>query len=163
MADYTSPPPETPSDGRVARPRMSTRARLLFLIVAWLIVLLPFLFWRSTWFGRPLNDKEMGEYLKADDKPRRIQHALVQLAGRMEKQAPSAQPFYPELVRLATHPVEEIRTTDAWVMGHDPSIPDFHTRCLKCWTILLSRSATMQRWRWCGSAIPPAGHTSCAC
>lgn len=128
MADYTSPPPEPPPQ---AKPRMSLRARLILFGVAWLIVLLPFFFWRSTWFGRPLSDKEMGEYLKADDKPRRIQHALVQLAERMEKQAPSAQPFYPELVRLATHPVEEVRLTDAWVMGHDPSIPDFHHTLLK--------------------------------
>jgi biotin carboxyl carrier protein len=130
MADYTPPPPEPPAE-TAAKPRMSLRARLIFFAVAWLIVLLPFFFWRSTWFGRPLSDPEIAEYLKAEDKPRRIQHALVQLAERMEKQAPSAQPFYPELVRLATHPVEEIRSTDAWVMGHDPSVPDFHHTLLK--------------------------------
>jgi len=128
MADYTTPAPES---SPAKKPRMSLRARLIFLAVAWLIVLLPFFFWRSTWFGRPLSDKEIAEYLKADDKPRRIQHALVQVAGRMDKQAPSAHPFYPELIRLASHPVEEIRVTDAWVMGHDPSIPEFHHTLLK--------------------------------
>src|SRR5690242_9619481 len=58
---------------------MSTRTRLLFYLTAWLIVLLPFLFWWNTWFGRQLPDKQIAEYLRDDTRPRHIQHALVQI------------------------------------------------------------------------------------
>ena len=100
---------------------MSLRNKLLFYLVAWLIVLMPFLFWRSTWFGRPLNDEEISSYLKDDKKPRHIQHALVQIGDRMSKGDTRVQQWYPDLVRLAKYPVEEVRNTDAWVMGQDTS------------------------------------------
>jgi hypothetical protein len=32
--------------------KMSPRNRALFFVTAWLIVLMPFLFWWNTWFGR---------------------------------------------------------------------------------------------------------------
>jgi biotin carboxyl carrier protein len=104
---------------------MSARTRVLFFAVAWLIVLLPFLFWRGTWFGRPLSDKDVGEYLRDESKPRHIQHALVQVGEKMARGDAAARQWYPELVRLASHRVEEIRTTDAWVMGQDPSYAAF--------------------------------------
>ncbi|MGH9554386.1 MAG: biotin/lipoyl-containing protein [Terriglobales bacterium] len=104
---------------------MSTRNRLLFYVVAWFIVLLPFLFWRSTWFGRQLTDSQISEYLRDESKPRQIQHALVQIGERMARGDQIAVQWYPEMVRLATHRVEEIRTTDAWLMGQDTSHPQF--------------------------------------
>ncbi|MCI0354249.1 MAG: hypothetical protein L0099_04290 [Acidobacteria bacterium] len=104
---------------------MARRTRLLFYAVAWFIVLLPFLFWRSTWFGRPLTDSQILEYLRDESKPRQIQHALVQIGERMARGDKSATQWYPELVRLATHRVEEIRTTDAWLMGQDTSYTQF--------------------------------------
>ncbi len=106
--------------------RKAVRSRVLFFLVAWAIVLMPFLFWRSTWFGRPLSDDEIGRYLRDEQKPRHIQHALVQIGERMAKRDPAAAQWYPELVRLASHPVEEIRNTDAWIMGQDNSRPEFH-------------------------------------
>src|SRR5882724_6679012 len=45
------------------RHRMSTRNRVLFFVAAWLIVLMPFLFWWSTWFGRRLSNSQITEYL----------------------------------------------------------------------------------------------------
>jgi len=105
---------------------MSGLSRFLFFLVAWLIVLLPFLFWRSTWFGRSLSDPEISQYFAENDKPRHIQHALVQVGERMARGDRGAERWYPELVRLASHPVEEIRTTDAWVMGQDATRPEFH-------------------------------------
>lgn len=105
---------------------MRPRTRLLFWLTAWLIVLLPFLFWRSTWFGRPLSDEETARYLRDDQKPRHIQHALVQIGERVARGDRGAQRWYPELLRLAGHPVEEIRNTAAWVMGQDNSRPEFH-------------------------------------
>jgi len=110
---------------------MSTRNRLLFFIVAWLIVLMPFLFWWNTWFGRQLSDKQLTAYLNDEKHPRHIQHALVQLGDRMSRHEAGASRWYPQLVRLATHPVEEVRNTDAWVMGQDPSREAFHSALLK--------------------------------
>ncbi len=121
------------SAARPARPhhRMSTRNRLLFFLTAWLIVLMPFLFWWSTWFGRHLSDTQITEYLNDDKHPRHIQHALVQLGERMGRHDSRAARWYPEMVRLASHPVEEVRNTDAWVMGQDTSGPGFHEALLK--------------------------------
>jgi biotin carboxyl carrier protein len=123
------------------RHRMSTRNRLLFFLTAWLIVLMPFLFWWSTWFGRHLSDKQVTEYLNDDKHPRHIQHALVQLGERLARRDATATRWYPELVRLAAHPVEEVRNTDAWVMGQDTSATAFHETLL----IMLADSSPMVR------------------
>ena len=125
-AETTDISPATPPPAAKPRKRMSGPSRFLFFLVAWLIVLLPFLFWRSTWFGRALSDAEIAQYFAENDKPRHIQHALVQLGERMARGDAGAARWYPELVRLASHPVEEIRTTDAWVMGQDATRPEFH-------------------------------------
>ena len=119
----TTPSPAT-------RHRMYTRQRLLFFLTAWLIVLMPFLFWWNTWFGRALSDKKIAEYLRDEQHPRHIQHALVQIGERMQKHDPAVALYYPELIRLSTHHVDEVRNTDAWVMGQDASYPDFHSALL---------------------------------
>ena len=110
---------------------MSTRTRLLFYLAAWLIVLLPFLFWWNTWFGRQLSDGQIAQYLIDDKRPRHIQHALVQVGERITRHDAAAARWYPELIRLSTHPVEEVRNTDAWVMGQDTSGIGFHEALLK--------------------------------
>src|SRR5271154_2290123 len=114
-----------------ARHRMSTRNRLLFFATAWLIVLMPFLFWWSTWFGRHLSDKQLSEFLNDEKHPRHIQHALVQWGERLTLHDATAARWYPDLLRLSAHPVEEVRNTDAWVMGQDTSQPGFHEALLK--------------------------------
>ena len=115
---------------------MSTRNRLLFFLTAWLIVLMPFLFWWNTWFGRQLSDKQLAEYLQDEKHPRHIQHALVQIGERMTRHDTSVTQWYPQVVRLASDPVEEVRNTDAWVMGQDVLVKDtsgagFHAALLK--------------------------------
>jgi len=110
---------------------MSPRNRTLFFVTAWLIVLMPFLFWWNTWFGRQLPDKRISEYLQDEKHPRHIQHGLVQLGERMGRHDPGVTRWYPEMVRLASHPVEEVRNTDAWVMGQDTSGPGFHETLLR--------------------------------
>ena len=125
---------------------MSTRNRLLFFATGWLIVLMPFLFWWNTWFGRQLSDKQLAEYLQDDKKPRHIQHALVQIGERVTRHDPSVTRWYPDVVRLASYPVEEVRNTDAWVMGQDVSSKDaasagFTRRLLK----MLDDSSLMVR------------------
>ena len=123
------------------RHRMSSRQRLLFFLVAWLIVLMPFLFWWNTWFGRNLSDKDLNTYLHDESKPRHIQHALVQLGERLNRHDAAATRWYPDILRLANHPVEEVRNTDAWVMGQDTSGTGFHETLLH----LLQDSSTMVR------------------
>ena len=136
-------PPETPahdsqtvSDESAASPakpkRSMTRTqKILFFTTGWLIVLMPFLFWWNTWFGRHLSDQQLTEYLHDDKKPRHIQHALVQLGDRMSHNDAATKQWYPDLLRLASYPVEEVRNTDAWVMGQDTSGLGFHDSLLK--------------------------------
>jgi biotin carboxyl carrier protein len=121
--------------------KMSPRNRFLFFLTAWLIVLMPFLFWWNTWFGRQLSDKQVSEYLKDEKHPRHIQHALVQLGEHMGRHDAGVTPLYPELIRLASHPVEEVRNTDAWVMGQDTSGAGFHEALLQ----MLADSSPMVR------------------
>jgi hypothetical protein len=110
---------------------MSARNRFLFFLTAWLIVLMPFLFWWNTWFGRHLSDKQITEYLQDTKHPRHIQHALVQLGERMARHDSNATQWYPALILLATNNVEEVRNTDAWVMGQDTGVATFHETLLK--------------------------------
>jgi HEAT repeat protein len=130
---------QAPSAAIARQKRLSRRARWLIFLVAWLIVLMPFLFWRSTWFGRPLSDAELTQYLHDTTKPRHIQHALVQIGERLSRRAASAaanqdarsiEQWYPDLVNLTSSPVEEVRTTDAWVIGQAPQQPEFHAALL---------------------------------
>jgi biotin carboxyl carrier protein len=119
---------ETPAK---SRPPMSTRNRLLFFVTGWLLVLMPFLFWWNTWFGRHLSDKQVTEYLADNQHPRHIQHALIQMGERMSRHDTSVTRWYPELVQLANHSVEEVRNTDAWVLGQDTSGQGFHEALTK--------------------------------
>jgi hypothetical protein len=105
--------------------------KLLFFAVGWLIVLMPFLFWWNTWFGRRLSDRELTEYLHDEKKPRHIQQALVQIEERIVRHESGVKHWYPDLLRLTTYQVEEVRNTDAWVMGQDTSATDFHEALLR--------------------------------
>ena len=145
LTSETANPPAVAEHSAAAsaapRHRMSARNRLLFFVTAWAIVLMPFLFWWSTWFGRRLSDTQITAYLNDDKHPRHIQHALVQLGERMARQDTGATRWSPQLLRLASHPVEEVRNTDAWVMGQDTSVPAFHETLLK----MLQDSSPMVR------------------
>jgi hypothetical protein len=120
-----------PIDAPAKTPGMSRTQKLLFFLTAWLICLMPFLFWWNTWFGRRLSDQQLTEYLHDTRKPRHIQQALVQVGERITRQDAGAKQWYPDLVRLAADPVEEVRNTDAWVMGQDSSSAGFHDALLK--------------------------------
>jgi hypothetical protein len=141
-------PTPTPEDSATPKPKrgMSRTQKILFFATGWLIVLMPFLFWWNTWFGRHLSDQQLTEYLQDDKKPRHIQHALVQLGDRMgghhraglgkDDTGPDneVKRWYPDLIRLADSPVEEVRNTDAWVMGQDSSGTGFHEALVKMLT-----------------------------
>ena len=120
---------------------MSRNQKILFFLTAWLIVLMPFLFWWNTWFGRHLSDQQLNEYLHDHKKPRHIQQALVQMSERMSRQDAAVKHWYPELLPLAADPVEEVRNTDAWVMGQDTTGAGFHDTLRK----MLNDSSPMVR------------------
>ena len=109
-----------------ARTRRPGRAILLLLILALLFVLMPFLFWRQTWFGRPLTDRELTQYLESSGQGRKTQHALVQLSERMVAGDHSAREWYPGLIRAAGSPDAAIRNLAAWTMGQDPDSTQLH-------------------------------------
>jgi HEAT repeat len=127
--------------GHVRKRSMSRTQRLLFFATGWLIVSMPFLFWWNTWFGRHLTNAQLNEYLHDTKKPRHIQQALVQVGERITQHDGVVTQWYPELIGLAANPVEEIRNTDAWVMGQDTSRSDFHEALLK----MLNDSSPMVR------------------
>jgi len=110
---------------------MSRTQKWLFFLTAWLICLMPFLFWWNTWFGRKLSDQQLNAYLHDTKKPRHIQQALVQVGERITRHDASAKQWYPDLVQIAADPVEEVRNTDAWVMGQDTTGAGFHEVLLK--------------------------------
>jgi hypothetical protein len=88
-------------------------------------VLIPFLTWYSTWFGRPLTDQQIAEKLH-DEKARNVQHALWKIAERIQHGDPSVRQFYPRVAELAANPLPEIRVNVAWVMGQDNHADAFH-------------------------------------
>jgi biotin carboxyl carrier protein len=115
-----------------AQPQKSFRGRwaLAILVLALLFVLMPFLFWNATWFGRPITDNQIAKALADRSHPREIQHVLSQFETRIEKGDPSVRRWYPQMVVLAKDPIDEIRVTDAWVMGQDNTSPEFHDALL---------------------------------
>lgn len=115
------PPNQTP------RPKPN----LLIVIVPVLLVLITFLFWYQTWFGRQLSDPEMEECLTDTSVPHKTQHALSQLADRLARGDPSAKKWEPQIVNLAANKEAGLRRMAAWVMGEDNSAADFHRALLK--------------------------------
>jgi len=104
------------------------------LVLALLFVLMPFLFWQATWFGRPLDDAQIAKFLDDREHPRNAQHALAQIEQRIESPDPavraSARQWYPDIIRVAAQGGDELRLTAAWVMGQDNSAPAFHQALL---------------------------------
>jgi biotin carboxyl carrier protein len=127
LADYPNPAP--------AKPGLKRRWLFIILGLTFLFVLMPFLFWQATWFGKPLNDEQLERSLVDREHPREIQHALSQVADRMLAQdaftRDSARQFYPQVVQIAQNGQDELRLTAAWVMGQDNSIPDFHQELVR--------------------------------
>ena len=110
--------------------RPGRRAYILIAIFALALVLFPFLFWYNTWFGRPLSDADLDSYFADREKPRHIQHALVQLGERLSHGQSGAR-WYPAVVRQTDNPSLEIRQTAAWIMGQDHASQPFHEALLR--------------------------------
>ena len=125
----------------VSTPPKPRRASLPLVVVAALFIIVPFLTWYGTWFGRDLSDQDIAAYLSDEKNPRHIQHALSRVEERIERGDPSAQKFYPLIVALAQSPTGEIRKTAAWVMGQDNKSSEFHQKLIS----LLSDSEPLVR------------------
>ena len=107
------------------------RSSLPILVLAVLFATATFLTWYFTWFGRELSDADISRYLADEKQPRHVQHALLQIQQRLERQDPSARQWYPKIVELAANPETEYRLTAAWAMGFDNRSEDFHRTLLK--------------------------------
>ena len=122
--------------------RPSRRAYLFITGFALLLVLFPFLFWYQTWFGRKLTDAEITEYLaNTAAKPRKAQHALVQIGERLSRGDLRVRQWYPKIVEASSNPSVELRQTAAWIMGQDHTCEPFHAALLN----LLADPAPMVR------------------
>ncbi|HYY97064.1 MAG TPA: HEAT repeat domain-containing protein [Pyrinomonadaceae bacterium] len=93
-------------------------------VVALLFVVVPSLTWYLTWFGRSLTDDELTRYL-SDSNPRHAQHALAQLADRIEKGDGAAARWSPQVVALSRSQTPDLRMTAAWVMGLEHKSEEF--------------------------------------
>jgi hypothetical protein len=111
--------------GRTARGVSNARVLLLMLLASFSAAI-PLMVWHETWFGRKLSDAQMTEYLQETRRPRRIQHALVQISERISEGDENAKRWYPNVVELAKNPEPKIRNTAAWVMGQDNRSEEFH-------------------------------------
>jgi hypothetical protein len=90
-----------------------------------IFVVVPFISWYGTWFGRPLSDEQIAEYLAAD-KARKVQHALLKISEKIVRNDPSAKQWYSKVSEMGRHKVAEIRINAAWVMGQDNRSELFH-------------------------------------
>jgi HEAT repeat protein len=97
------------------------------LVVIALFVVAPFLSWYGTWFGRPLSDATMEEYLRDTARPRDVQHALAQVANHIERGDQSVKRWYPAVIGASGNASPQVRRTAAWVMGQDNQSEQFHS------------------------------------
>lgn len=104
----------------------SKKATLFATALAIASAVIPFWFWMDTWFGKELSDEQIQEYLTDSERPRRAQHAMAQISGRISEGDESVKVWYPLLLDLARHELPELRVTVAWLMGDDPSSDEFH-------------------------------------
>ena len=140
-------PNQSHKPGPPGRRGLGWGANLLAVAFVLLAVLVPFLFWQQTWFGTALRDGEVRKNLDPAAKPRKIQHALVQLSERLTNSGPGAVAvWYPAVGELVEHPIAEVRMTVAWLMGQDPSAAEFRpslTRLLRDANPLVRRNAAL--------------------
>ncbi len=100
------------------------------IVVAALFIIVPFLTWYLTWFGRGLSDEQIAKYLADESNPRQTQHALSRIVDGINKGDPGVKKWYPHVAALASSPVAEIRKTAAWAMGQDNTSAEFHNALL---------------------------------
>ena len=152
--EFISPNGQLPS----AALKQKRPSNLWLVIVAALFIIVPFLAWYFTWFGRNLSDADIASYLAEENNPRHIQHALLQVEQRMERGDPTVKKFYPQIVAATKSQTAEVRKTAAWVMGQDHKSEEFHRALLdllKDTDPLVRRNAALQLVRFGDAAGRP--------
>jgi hypothetical protein len=160
MEKESSNPNGQVSQVAIAAPPRKRPGNIWLIIVAGLFIIVPFLTWYFTWFGRELSDQKIFEYLGDEQHPRNTQHALLQIEEKIERGDPSAQKFYPQIVAVSKSSHAEIRKTVAWVMGQDNKSDDFHRALqslLKDEDPLVRRNAALQLVRFTDANGRPDG------
>ena len=140
-----------------AKPKRRGRGPLLLTILGAALVLMPFLFWQQTWFGRKLSDREIDQYLHDEEHARKGQHALSQIADRLIEGDASVKRWYPQIAALARHRDPIVRSKAVWVMGQDANSPLFHEALLdtlKDTDLMVRRNAALALVRF----RDPTGH-----
>ncbi|HEX8560928.1 MAG TPA: HEAT repeat domain-containing protein [Pyrinomonadaceae bacterium] len=99
-------------------------------VVAVLFVVVPFLTWYWTWFGRGLSDDEIARHLR-EGSPRHTQHALSRVAEKIERGDPAAARWNAQVAALAASRSPDVRMTAAWVMGLEHKSAEFRDALLK--------------------------------
>lgn len=139
------------SESVVVVSRQKRPSNIWLIIVAALFIVVPFLTWYLTWFGRGLSDQELVAYLNDQANPRHQQHALLQVEAKIEKGEPNVKQFYPQIIATSKSSVPEVRKTAAWVMGADNRSDEFHAALqplLKDEDPLVRRNAALQLVRF---------------
>jgi len=147
--DFMTPNGKESKAATISSSRRPTNFWLI--IIAALFIIVPFLTWYLTWFGRTLSDEDVATYLADEKNPRHLQHALSQVADRIERHDPQVKRFYPQVIALSKNPIAEIRKTTAWVMGQDNSSEEFHQALLQLLNDsdpLVRRNAALQLVRF---------------
>src|SRR5437763_6382060 len=143
----------------IAAPQPRRRpSNIWLIIVAGLFIVVPFLTWYFTWFGRNLSEQDLVTYLADEKNPRHIQHALLQIEQRIESGDQTARKFYPQIVAASKSAHAEIRKTAAWVMGQDNKSDEFHRALIdlmKDDDPLVRRNAALQLVRFNDAAGRP--------
>jgi acetyl/propionyl-CoA carboxylase alpha subunit len=114
----------------------------VIVIVPILLVLITFLFWYQTWFGRKLSDEEMAHDLADTSVPHKTQHALAQLSDRIAQGDPAVKRWYPQLRALGQNKEPQLRLEAAWAMGQDNHSEEFHQALRK----LVDDAVPLVRW-----------------
>ena len=136
-----APAPDASSPARESGALGSPRNTVI-VIVPILLVLITFLFWYQTWFGRGLSDQEMAQDLADTSVPHKTQHALAQLSDRIARGDPTVKRWYPQLLALAQNKESQMRLEAAWAMGQDNHSEEFHQALRK----LIDDPVPMVRW-----------------
>ena len=79
------------------------------LIVAALFVIVPFMFWYGTWFGRELRDNEIDQYLSDTKNACKVQNALNEVEKRIERGDKQIKRVYPKIIALVDDPSAQVR------------------------------------------------------
>jgi hypothetical protein len=101
------------------------------IVVIFLFILIPFLSWYGSWFGRPLSDEKIQEYLTDKEKARNVQHALSYIGNKIIEGDKSMERWYPLVIASAGNDAPQVRQIAAWTMGQDNKSEPFHQALLE--------------------------------